>query len=83
MLAIPLADKIRVRVLPQEARSTLLVVADRDTPLRRCEIEALGPDACRSMPLEVGQIVLCNILNGQGFGDSIVLPSKSVVAFMA
>ena len=80
--ATPLADKIRVEILPQQERSSVLVTMSRETPLRRCKITALGPDACRRTPLEVGQLVLCNILAGQSFGDETILPAASVVALL-
>ena len=77
--AIPLGDKIRVEVLPQGERSKILHTQSRETPLRKCKIEALGPDV---QGLEVGQVVLCNLLSGQAFGESVILPRQAVVATM-
>jgi co-chaperonin GroES (HSP10) len=82
--AIPIGDKLRVEVLPQEERSKILVTASRETPLRRCRITALGPDANqkKSPKLSVGMVVLCNILTAQQFGEELILPSNAVVATM-
>ena len=77
--ALPLADKIRVEILPQQERSALLVTMARETPLRRCRITAVGPDAGE---FQVDQVVLCSILAGQTFGDETILPKKSVVALL-
>lgn len=80
--ATPIRDKIRVEVLPQAERSKVLHTIERETPLRRCRIEALGPDAnARKSPkLSVGQIILCNILSGQAFDASLIVPASAVVA---
>ncbi len=80
--AIPLGDKLRVEILPQAERSAFLHTIERETPLRRCRILCLGPDANKRHDgaLRVGMIVLCNILSGQSFGEEVILPSASVVS---
>lgn len=80
--AHPIGDKLRVKVLPQSERSEVLVTFSRETPLRRCVVEALGPDACQSVDFKVGQTVLANILAAQSFGDSLIIPAKAIVALM-
>lgn len=75
--ATPLGNKIRVEVLPQSERSKVILTMDRETPLRRCRVEAIGPDVTQ---VRAGQVVLCNLLAGQRFGEQVILPQQSVVA---
>jgi co-chaperonin GroES (HSP10) len=83
-VACPIRDKLRVRVLAQEKRSSVIVTQDRETPLRRAEIVALGPDAnVRKSPvLAVGQTVLINVLAGQHFNEELIIPASAVVAVL-
>ena len=74
--AVPLGDKLRVEVLPQGERSKILHTQSRETPLRKCKITAVGPDA----KSEVGQIVLANLLSGQLFGEEVIIPQQAIVA---
>lgn len=77
----PLRDKILVEVLPQAQRSTLLQVPDRDTPVRRAVVKAIGPDV-RQERTKIGATVLVNILAGQIFADEqFILPETSILAF--
>ena len=74
---VPLRDNVLVTILPKAQRSSVLVTPERETPIRRARIEAVGPDA----PFAVGTLVLVNILAGQQFGEEMmVLPKSSIVA---
>lgn len=69
----PQRNKVLVTVLPMPEQTGLIVRATSETPIRRVEVLAVGPDA----QVEVGKVYLANILSGQGFGDQLVLPDKA------
>lgn len=70
----PIKDKVLVR-LQASPDQGLIRRPQTDTPIRRCEVLALGPDA--SPDLSVGQVNLVNILSGQLVGDDVLLlPSR-------
>ena len=75
----PLRDKCLVTLLPPTARSSLLTMPDKPTPIRRARCEAVGPDAIPK-GLCVGITYLVNILNGQEVGDQLLLPYQSFLA---
>jgi len=75
----PLRDKICVEVLPQTERSSVLVTLTRETPVRRCKVLGVGPDADQGL---LGKTVLCNILSAQSFGEHLVSPENAVIAVL-
>lgn len=75
----PLRDKVLVRLLPLNERSSILEVPDKPTPIRRAVCEAVGPDAIPK-GIAVGVLYLVNVLNGQEVGDQLLLPYQSIVA---
>jgi co-chaperonin GroES (HSP10) len=69
----PQRDKVVVRVLPEQVAHGVILRAPTETPIRRAEVVAVGPDA----RVEVGGTYLVNILSGQQFGDDLLLlPDK-------
>ncbi len=70
----PLRDKALVRVLPMPETTGLIHRAPTETPLRRVEVLAVGPDA---KELAVGGTYLAILSAGQQFmDDQVLLPAK-------
>lgn len=78
---VPQRDKVVVRLIPETQVHGAILRAPTETPIRRAEVVAVGPDA----RVEVGRIYLVNILSGQQFGDDLLLlPDKrGASAFLA
>lgn len=78
---VPQRNKVVVRVLPETQAHGAIYRAPTETPIRRAEVVAVGPDA----RVEVGHTYLVNILSGQQFGDDLLLlPDKpGASAFLA
>ena len=79
MTTEPLRDKVLVRLMPLAQRSKLIATPDRETPIRRAECVAVGPDAIPK-GVCVGVKYLVNILAGQEVGDLLLVPYHSLVA---
>ena len=75
----PLQDYILVRLLPEPARSTVLVVLSSPSRAQPAEVVAVGPEVRDVKP---GEKVLVSKLAGQEVGDRVILREESVLAWL-
>ena len=73
MQLLPQRNKVVVTVLPSPEQSGSIIRPPTETPIRRVQVEAVGPDAS----VEAGKLYLANILGGQQVGDQLVLSDKA------
>ena len=74
---IPLSRYITVSLLPEPQPSSYILTPPQDNPMRWATIEAVGPLV---QDLQVGQQALVSTHQGTYFGDTLLLPAKSVLA---
>lgn len=79
IVAEPLHAYVRVRLLPEASRSSIIeVVGGYDSNVRRAIVEAVGPDV---LDATVGQTVLCSSKAGVTIGqDELLLPETAIMA---
>ena len=73
----PIARYVAVSLLPESQPSAFILTPPQDHPMRWATIEAVGPLV---QDLQVGQQALVSTHQGTYFGDTLLLPSKSVLA---
>ena len=73
----PLARYITVSLIPESQPSSFILTPPQDNPMRWAVIEAIGPLV---RDLQVKQEALVSTHQGTYFGDTLLLPSESVLA---
>ena len=75
----PLGARVLVELLPEQARSSVLVVFAAPSRAQPAKIVAIGPEV---RDCKVGDRVLVSRLAGQEVGDKVLMPEASVLAFL-
>lgn len=73
----PLGPYVTIRLLPDDAPSSVLEVVTAEALTRRAEVLAVGQGVPDLTP---GQVVLCRPQTGMTVGDLLLLPHHGILA---
>lgn len=76
MIPEPLGQFVSVRLLPETAKSSALLVQARPDTVRRAEVLAVGPDV---LDAQAGRTYLVAHMQGTAVGDDVVLLPESAL----